>query len=71
MTNRREFLKISARTILLGGLVFGSGYLMFKEKPINPETCNFDFACKNCKRLTSCNLPEAKTQKQTGSLNSK
>jgi hypothetical protein len=71
MTNRREFLKTSARTILLGGLVFGSGYLIFREKPGNADACNFDFACKNCKRLSSCNLPEAKTQKQTGSLNSK
>jgi hypothetical protein len=71
MTNRREFIKTSARTVLLGGLVLGSGYLIFREKPGNTDACNFDFACKSCKRLTSCNLPETKTQKQTGSSNSK
>ncbi len=71
MTNRREFLKTSARTILLGGLVLGSGYLIFKEKPKNAEACNFDFACKNCKRLSACNLPEARTQLQTGSSKAK
>ena len=65
MSNRREFIKTSARTILLGGLVFGSGYLIFREKPKNADTCNFDFACKNCKRLSACALPEATAQKQS------
>lgn len=65
MSNRREFLKTSVRTILLGGLVLGSGYLIFREKPENADTCNFDFACKNCKRLSACTLPEATAQKQS------
>lgn len=71
MSNRREFLKTSVRTILLGGLVLGSGYLIFREKPENNEACNFGFACKNCKRLPACNLPEARTQLQTGSSKAK
>ncbi len=71
MCNRREFLKTSARTVLLGGLVLGSGYLIFREKPGNAEACNFDFACKNCNRLSLCNLPEARTQLQTGSSKTK
>ena len=65
MSNLREFLKTSLRTILFGGLVLGSGYLIFKEKPKNAEACNFDFACKNCKRLSACALPEATAQKQS------
>ena len=70
MSNRREFIKTSARSILFGSLVLGSGYLLFKEKPENAEACNFDFDCKSCKRLSSCVLPEAKTQKQTDSSKS-
>lgn len=46
-------------------MVLGSGYLIFREKPENADTCNFDFACKNCKRLSACTLPEATAQKQS------
>jgi len=40
-----------------GAIAVGSGYLLLKEE--SAETCTFDFVCRNCKKLTTCGLPEA------------
>jgi hypothetical protein len=59
--DRRDFLRTTFRNVILSGIVITSGYLIFKEKSKKP--CNFDFACKKCKKLDSCTLPEAKELK--------
>jgi len=40
-----------------GTIAVGSGYLLLKEE--TGETCTFDFVCRNCKKLTTCGLPQA------------
>jgi len=40
-----------------------SGVLIFRKSPGGVE-CDFEFVCKNCKNLSSCNLPEAKDYKE-------
>jgi hypothetical protein len=55
--NRREFLGNVLRNIILSGILVVTGYLLFKEK--NEESCDFDFLCKNCKKLNTCTLPES------------
>ncbi len=57
MVNRRDFLKKVLRQVTFGSMVLGSGFLLLKEK--SDETCNLDFVCRNCKKLTTCGLPEA------------
>lgn len=58
-TNRREFIKAISRNLLLAGLAGMSGYLVFKNENSENDTCNLDFACKHCKRIKNCNLPQA------------
>jgi hypothetical protein len=60
--NRRDFIKTIIRNLILSGILFISGYLLFKKK--SQEKCNFDFACKNCKRQKTCELPEAEVNKK-------
>jgi hypothetical protein len=64
MTNRRNFIKTLGRGVAFAGLAGITGYLTFRDNPAEGEACNFDFACKNCKRLSSCTLPEATEVKQ-------
>jgi len=54
---RRDFIKTVVRNLILSGIVLMVGYFLFKEK--GKETCNYDFLCKNCKKLNSCSLPES------------
>jgi hypothetical protein len=57
MVNRRTFLKKVLRNMTFGTIAVGSGYLLLKEE--TGETCTFDFVCRNCKKLTTCGLPQA------------
>lgn len=62
MYTRKDFiikvLRMTTFTVLAGA----SGYLLFREQ--SDEACNFDFVCRDCKKLKECNLPEAKDQKE-------
>jgi len=64
MINRRNFIKTLGRSAAFVSLAGLTGYLAFRDNPAGGEPCNFDFACKNCKRLSSCTLPEAKETKE-------
>lgn len=61
MQTRRDFIKKSFRMAGMAVLVGGSGYLLLREE--SDEACDFEFVCKNCKKLKECKLPEAKTFK--------
>jgi len=58
MQSRREFINKSLRMAGMAVLVGGSGYLLLRDD--NGESCDFDFVCKNCRKLKECKLPEAK-----------
>ena len=58
MQTRRDFIKKSLRTAGFAVLAGGSGYLLLRDK--SDEPCDFEFVCKNCKKLKECKLPEAK-----------
>ena len=55
--NRRTFIATLIRGTILTGITAMSGYLLFREN--SNETCDFDFICKNCRKLDNCKLPEA------------
>jgi hypothetical protein len=57
MNDRRIFLKKLGRGAMALGLAGVSGYLLFREHP--SDACSFDFVCGNCRKRTSCELPEA------------
>ena len=58
MKDRRKFIISVSKGIILSGLIGMSGVLIFRKSPDGVE-CDFEFVCKNCKNLPSCNLPEA------------
>ena len=60
--DRREFISKTIRNSILVGLGVVSGTLLYRSFT-NEENCDFDFICKNCNKLKSCNLPEAKQLK--------
>ena len=60
---RKEFIVVLARGTILGALGVISGVLLFRDKD-SVTDCDFDFVCRNCKKITNCNLPEAKQLKQ-------
>jgi len=62
MYTRRKFLKTTIRTASFAVLVGGGGYLLLREQ--TDEVCDFEFVCRNCKKLEKCNLPEAKDHKR-------
>lgn len=58
MYTRRNFIKKTLRTASFAVLAGGGGYLLLREQ--SDVVCDFEFVCKNCKKLKKCNLPEAK-----------
>ena len=63
--NRRKFISTIVRGTILTGITAMSGYLLLRE--VKSETCDFDFICKNCRKLENCKLPEANNYKKTES----
>jgi len=53
MNSRRNFLKTLGRGLAAGTILGTAGYLLLRAP--GSENCDFDFPCKNCKKLTSCN----------------
>lgn len=62
--DRREFIKKAGRIAALATIAAIGGYSVLKET--DESQCNYNFACKNCKSLNSCNLPEAQEYKRDG-----
>lgn len=65
--NRKDFIKKTGWSILLGSILIGSGYLLLRPK--TDKKCHLDFICKNCKKLNICSLPKAKDHKNNKSNN--
>ncbi len=59
MNSRRKFIKSFVRGGLLTTLGATTGYLLLRDKS-DGQNCDYDFVCRNCKKIKSCDLPEAK-----------
>ena len=62
MYTRKDFIIKIFRTATFTALAGVSGYLLLREQ--SGESCDFDFLCRDCKKLKECKLPEAKNQKE-------
>jgi len=69
MVDRRKFIKTFGRGMILAGLSATTGYLVLKNHSNTESTCEFDFICENCKKHSSCSLPEAINNIQESSAN--
>ncbi len=63
MLNRRNFITTLIRSFVLLSIAIMSGFFIFREEN-NSESCEFNFICRNCKKLRACNKPEADNFKQ-------
>lgn len=63
MTERRHFIKQLARGILLTGLTGMGAALVLRERKGAGEACDYDFICKNCRKKSGCELPEARAHR--------
>jgi len=64
--NRRNFIDKTGRGILLGGLAIVSGLLISRQQVIRDTPCSANFQCRNCGKLSRCQLPEAEIERKDG-----
>lgn len=63
---RRDFIERTGRGILLGGLAIASGVLVARRQVSRDTGCTANFQCRNCGKLSGCQLPEAETERTDG-----
>jgi len=63
---RRGFLKSGLRTLFLGGIVFVSGLLRWREIHYSDDEnfCAIESPCRGCSERTDCTDPKAVESKQ-------
>ncbi len=64
--NRRIFIERTGRGILLGALAIVSGILVSRRQVSLDTKCSANFQCRNCGKLSDCQLPEAETERKDG-----
>jgi len=64
--DRRVFIEKFSRGGLLASLAVVAGILISRRQVSFIESCNDDFQCRNCRRLSSCALPEAENERGHG-----
>ena len=64
--NRRNFIELTGRGILLGGLATVTGVLVSRRQVVRETSCTANFQCRNCGKLSSCQLAEAEMERQDG-----
>ena len=64
--SRREFVKSGLRTLFLGGIVFVSGLLGWREirSAEDENLCAIYLPCRDCSEFTDCIDPKAVESKQ-------
>ncbi|MCK4880274.1 MAG: hypothetical protein KAS82_06435 [Bacteroidales bacterium] len=64
--NRRNFIEKTGRGILLGGLAMVTGVLVSRRQVVRDRQCSANFQCKNCRKLSKCQLAEAEMERKDG-----
>jgi hypothetical protein len=63
--NRKHFISGLARIVLFGSMAFIAGILVSRRN-VTLTGCASDLQCKQCRKVTSCSLPEAKKFRKNG-----
>lgn len=63
---RRDFIDKTGRGLLLGGLAVLSGVLVSRRQLSMDTQCSANFQCRNCGKLSKCQLPEAEMERTDG-----
>ena len=66
MMDRRIFIQGIGRTTLLAELAAVVGVLVSRRQVVGDQNCSANFQCRNCNKLTACELPEAEKTKGDG-----
>jgi hypothetical protein len=64
--DRRKFIDTFSRGGLLASLAVVAGILISRRQVSFTETCQTDFQCRNCQKLSNCALPEAENERDYG-----
>ena len=64
--SRRKFLKSGLRTLLLGGIVYVSVFLGWREirSAEDENLCTIKLPCRDCLKYSDCTYPKAVELKQ-------
>jgi hypothetical protein len=63
---RRQFIEKTGRGLLLGGLAAITGVLVTRRQVSLDTQCSANFQCRNCGKLSRCQLPEAEMERTDG-----
>lgn len=64
--NRKKFIELGGRGLLLGGLAILTGVLVSRRQVSLDTKCSANFQCRNCGKLSGCQLPEAEIERNDG-----
>ena len=64
--NRRNFIEKTGRGILLGALAVVSVVLVSRRQVSLDTKCPANLQCRNCGKLSKCQLPEAEIERNDG-----
>jgi hypothetical protein len=62
-TTRRDFFRKAGQLTFLSAMIGGSAYLLAQER-VQLEGCADNQFCKECQKLTTCSLDQAKKYKE-------
>ena len=66
MMDRRNFIQQIGRGTILATLAAMMGVLVSRRQVVGDQDCSANFQCRNCNKLTACELPEAEKTKGDG-----
>ncbi len=62
---RRDFLRLCGRSVLLGAVAFGAARLFVRRQvSLSGQTCVNDGICPTCRKHADCGLPQALSRRQ-------
>jgi hypothetical protein len=64
--DRRGFIQNAGRATLLAGLAAIAGVLVSRRQITGDQACSNNLQCRNCRKLTDCELPEAAKTRDDG-----
>jgi len=62
-TNRRDFFRKAGQLTFFSAMVGGFAYLLIEDR-VQLEGCADNEFCKECQKLTTCSLDQAKKYKE-------